>query len=67
MSKPKIKIDTSEFNELLLEVLFQACGVEDGKIDNQCISVYEDACDYLIEQGYLYTQDGRIYEVKIKQ
>ena len=60
----KIKVDTSEFDELLLEVLIQACGIEDDKIDNQCLSVYEEACDYLTEKGYLDTLNHRIYELK---
>ena len=62
----KIKIDTSEYDELLLDVLFQACGIEDGKIDNQCLSAYEEACDYLTEKGLITTQNGRIYTVKEK-
>ena len=71
----KILCNTKEFDELLLDVMVQACGVqqesndpliEDGEpeIDNMCISAYEDACDYLTEQGYLYTINGRIYKFK---
>jgi len=71
----KILCNTKEFDELLLDVLFQACGIqeesghpflEDGeeKIDNMCLSAYENACDYLTEQGYLITDNGRIYRLK---
>jgi hypothetical protein len=71
----KILCDTKEFDELLLDVINQACGIEDksynGKsrfsepqIDNQCLSAYEDACDYLVEKGYLTTLNGRIYTFK---
>ena len=68
MTTPKIKIDTSEFDELLLDVLIQACvnGNDENMIDNQCLSAYEDACDYLTEKGYLNTINGRIYNLKDK-
>lgn len=58
----KILCDTKEFDELLLDVLYQACGSQTFKgnkpigkatIDNQCLSAYEEACDYLTEKGYL--------------
>ena len=59
----KIRIDTHEFDELLLDVLIQACGNQEGEflIDNMCLSVYEDACNYLTERGYLKSKNGRIY------
>jgi hypothetical protein len=61
----KVKIDTSVLDELLLEVLLQALGNQEGtEIDNQCLSAFEDACDYLTERGYLYTLNGRIYKIK---
>ena len=60
----KIKIDTSEYDELLLDVLFQACGLKDNKIDNQCTSAYEEACDYLANRGLITTENGRIYQIK---
>ena len=61
----KIKVDASELNELLLDVMLQCCGLqEEDVIDNQCLSAYEDACDYLTEQGYLTTLNGRIYKLK---
>ena len=66
--KPKIIIDTKEYDELLLDVLWQSCGEgsiddEGGEhIDNRCTSAYENACDYLVEQGYLTTTNGRIYK-----
>jgi len=53
-----------EFDKLLLDVMFQACGNGEFIIDNMCLSVYEDACDYLTEQGYLITDNGRIYRLK---
>ena len=64
----KIKIDTSEFDELLLDVLIQALGNQKGDfvIDNMCLSVYEEACDYLTEKGYLRTDNGRIYRMRSK-
>jgi len=64
----KIKIDTSEFDELLLDVLIQALGNKEGsfEMDNMCLSVYEEACDYLTEKGYLVTDNGRIYRMKPK-
>lgn len=61
----KIKIDTTEFDELLLDVLFQACASEDNTIDNQCLSAYEEACDYLESKG-LINGNGRIYKLKLK-
>jgi len=42
-----------EFDELLLDVLNQACGDGNGGIDNQCLSAYEEACDYLRNKGLL--------------
>lgn len=44
----KIICDTKEFDELLMDVLFQACGTTiDGVevYDNSCLSAYEDACE----------------------
>ena len=62
----KILCNTKEFDELLLDVMIQACGNQEGEfiIDNMCLSIYEDACDYLTEQGYLITDNGRIYRLK---
>ena len=60
----KVIVDTSLIDEILLDVLVQAIGTEVGEpteIDNQCISAYEEACDYLTERGYLQTKNGRIY------
>lgn len=52
-------------DELLLDVLWQACGEdEDGLIDNRCLSSYEQACTYLCERGLLVPdskKSGRIY------
>lgn len=57
-----------EFSELLLlEVLYQACGTSEDTIDNQCLSVYEEACTYLTKKGYLQTKNGRIYTIRRKE
>ena len=58
---PKIIINTSEFDDLLLDVINQACGLANGDIDNDCTSAYEIACDYLTDKGYMQTRNGRIY------
>jgi len=60
-----MRIDTHEFDELLLDVLIQACGNQEGEfiIDNMCLSAYEDACDYLVDRGYLKSKNGRIYNL----
>ena len=52
-----------EQDELLLEVLNQACGNGDGEIDNQCLSSYEEACDYLKKKGILEEVNSRIYNI----
>lgn len=57
------EIATREIDELLLSVLTQACAIEDGQIDNRCLSDYEEACNYLTDKGYLKTKNGRIYEI----
>ena len=47
-----------------LDVLMQACGINNEEIDNRCISAYERACVYLeMEAGKLKTKNGRIYEI----
>ena len=61
----EIKEDTSEFDELLLDVLYACCG-ENDEIDNRCLSAYEDACRYLSEKGYLVKKNDRIYELTKK-
>jgi len=63
----KVIIDTHLIDEILLDVLIQCCGNEEGEIDNQCLSAFEDACDYLTERGYLQTKNGRIYTIKDKE
>ena len=63
----KIIIDTHLIDEILLDVLVQCCGNGEYEIDNQCLSSYEDACDYLTERGYLQTKNGRIYTIKEKK
>lgn len=60
----KIKLDASAWDEFLLDILIQSCGnLTTREIDNQCLSVYEEACDYLTERGYLQASNGRIYKV----
>jgi len=64
----KVIIDTHLIDELILNVLIQACGDGGGiEIDNHCLSAFEDACDYLTERGYLQTLNGRIYKLKQKE
>ena len=63
----KINCDTREFDELLLDVLIQACGIDDDKIDTACLSAYETACRYLVERGHLYTKGGRVYTLRKKE
>ena len=60
-------MEKNGFNEILLDVLFQVCGETTSSdneiIDNMCISAYENACDYLVEQGLLTKENDRIYRV----
>ncbi len=60
----QIKKELKESDELLLEVLNQACGDGDGEIDNQCLSIYEEACNYLKKKGLLEEVNSRIYNTK---
>ena len=56
--------ELKEADEILLDVLYQACAdVEKGLdvfIDNQCISAYEDACKYLEKKGLLKSNKGNL-------
>jgi len=54
--------DTNLIDEMILDILLQACENE-GEIDNQCLKPYEEACDYLAEKGWIKTLNGRIYTV----
>lgn len=54
----------NEVDELLLDVLNQACGNGEGEIDNQCISTYEEACDYLKKKEILEEVNQRIFNIK---
>ena len=66
--KRKILIDTHLIDELILDILIQACGNDVGtEIDNKCLRAFEDACDYLTHKGYLQTLNGRIYKIKFKK
>jgi len=59
-----LKKQAEEHNELLLDVLAQACLGKDNIIDNMCISAYEDACDYLEEKGLLTKINSRSYKIE---
>lgn len=53
-----------EVKELLLDVLFQACGYTKNNkdmIDNEGLSVYEWACVFLEKEGLLKKVNDRIY------
>jgi len=60
----KLRKAKQEVNDLLLDVLNQACGDGKGKIDNMCLSAYEDACDYLKKEGLLEEVNSRIFNIK---
>lgn len=52
-----------ECDELLLDVLNQACGDGEGEIDNRCMSSYEDACEYLKKKKILHEVNSRIFNI----
>jgi hypothetical protein len=58
-------------NELLLDVLWQACGeATNGLLDTGSLSAYEEAAKYLCENGFLVPdseKSGRIFFLKEKQ
>ena len=56
-----------EADELLIDVLNQACGDGDGEIDNACTSAYEGACSYLQKKGLLQKVNSRIYNILDKK
>lgn len=53
-------------NRIILDLLCQACDYDDTIkiIDNLCISAYEEACDYLNEQGVLKEINSRTYKIR---
>lgn len=58
------KREIAELNDILLNVLWQACGnVKDNVIDTDCLSAMENACQYLKQKGILDTKNGRTYEI----
>lgn len=70
--KKEIEQANEVIAEMLLDVLYQACAIqeesdnefiENGEpfIDKCCISAYEQACNLLTNKGYLRTKNGRIY------
>ncbi len=62
-------MNTNKQDNMIMDLLSQTC--YDGKdgqfemIDNRCISVYEEACDYLTEKGYLEKINDRMYKIII--
>jgi len=51
--------------DILLDILLQVCRTErENIIDNQCLSCYERACDYLEKIDMLENINGRLYKVK---
>ena len=61
MPVKRLEVRMDKIDELLLDVLNQACG--DGEIDNQCLSTYEEACNYLKKKGILEEVNSRIFNV----
>jgi hypothetical protein len=58
-------IQIIEQEELLLDLLWQACGIDvDGGIDNRCLSCYEEVCEYLFKKGLIEKGNDRIYFFK---
>jgi hypothetical protein len=53
----------NETDQILLDVLNQACGDGNGEIDNMCLSAYEDACEYLKKKGLLEEVNSRIFNI----
>jgi len=58
-----MKKNPNEADKTLLDVLYQACCREPEIIDNQCISAYEKACEYLTRKGYLKKVNSRTYKL----
>jgi hypothetical protein len=59
---------TIKQDNMIMDLLSQECYEKDGQfemIDNRCISVYEEACDYLTEKGYLVKINDRMYKIII--
>jgi len=54
----------NKYDELLLDVLNQACGNGEGEIDNCCLNAYEEACEYLKSKGILYETNSRIFNIR---
>ncbi len=62
--KPIKKTVEDKLVYALMNCLIQANSDDfdiDGKLDNMCISAYEDAMSILEELGYLKSKNGRIY------
>ena len=54
---PPLRVDI-----ILVDVILQALGDDEGNIDNRCISVYEDATEYLAYKGLIKKINDRIYK-----
>ena len=64
LAEKVMKLIPTKQQDLLLDILIQSCGANNGIIDNQCISAYEDVCKHLEQQGLLTKINDRIYQVK---
>lgn len=61
-------MNTDKQDNMIMDLLCEACYEKDGQfelIDNKCRSVYEEACDYLTEKGYLEKINDRMYKIII--
>ena len=60
---------TNKAEELLLDVLIQAVGYigldHIRMVDNECLSSYAGACNYLEKKGYLKRKNNKRYLSKI--
>jgi len=56
----------SKQDEIILDMLLQVCGEEDGKIDNRCMSSYEHACEYLFKKHIIGKLNSRMYTEQIE-
>ena len=61
--KEAYKKGQQEVDEILLDVLFQACGEDNDMIDNRCTSAYEDACEYLAKEGLIIKVNDRMFKL----
>jgi len=64
--KEKTRLDITKAETIILSILWQHSDDNFSKIDNQCLSCYEDACDYMASKGYLRSDNGRIYTPQVE-